>query len=350
MNKSGMKETEKRFGTVLADAVRHVLMHNMWMKVLAVLISIILWAGLISQDESLTRDKTFNNVNVSVSGTDTMHRNGYIVVSNMEEMLKNVSLTAAVPQKEYETVEASAYNLRVDLSRINGIGKQELKILSSNSSIYGRVLSTTPSSLQVEVEDYISRQRIPVSVSVGTVPDEWYLSTPSVDPTVITVAGPKSVVETISRARAYLDTSTIEWEEGPIYTSGGFELYNRAGEPVSNSLMQVTSDSVIIDSVLVDANILPTRTFTAADLIKTAGKVKSGYEIKEIRISPETVKIAAPQDVLEQMTEIALDSRTVNVKNLTETTTFRLKVQKPSEDAFLYNDTVTVTVEIGPKE
>ena len=56
--------------------------------------------------------------------------------------------------------------------------------------------------------------------------------------------------------------------------------------------------------------------------------------------------MAARAEVLAQLTELPME-RTVNVKNLNETTVFQLKVQKPSDDAVISNETVTVTVEIG---
>ena len=45
------------------------------------------------------------------------------------------------------------------------------------------------------------------------------------------------------------------------------------------------------------------------------------------------------------MNEIAFD-RIITLDELDETTVFQIKVQKPSEDAVLSNDTVTVTVEV----
>ena len=83
-------------------------------------------------------------------------------------------------------------------------------------------------------------------------------------------------------------------------------------------------------------------------MIQVTGKVAKGYEIKEVKVSPENISIAARQEVLDQLNELPLEQRTVNVKNLNETTAFQLKVQKPSEDAIISNDTVTVTVVIGP--
>ena len=90
--------------------------------------------------------------------------------------------------------------------------------------------------------------------------------------------------------------------------------------------------------------------FETGDLIQTTGAVAKGYTVKEIRVSPEVVSVAARQEVLDQLTDLSIDRNTVNISNLSETTVFQLKVQKPSDDAILSNDTITVTVEIGPEE
>ena len=342
-------DTKPSFPALLWQGVRHVLFHNCALKVLAILISVILWAGLISQDESLTRDKTFTDVNVNVVGSETMKRNGYIVVSDLEALLGDVSIVAAVPQMQYENAESSTYNVRVDLSRIASTGEQELKLTSTNSSTFGRVVSTNPSSILVNVEDYIVRQRIPGTVSVGEIPLSWYMSTPSVDPSLVTVAGPKSIVENISRARVNLDPETIEWVEGTLVSMVEIQLYNRAGEAVDRSLLEITSDSLNIDSALVEATLLPTKTFDVAEMIEATGVPAFGFIVKDIRVSPESITVAARADVLSQMDAVPME-RTISVQNLQETTVFQLKVQKPSEDAVLSNDTVTVTVEIGLPE
>ena len=350
MSAANQKKGKEGILSALTLALRHVFLHNGWLKLIAVIISVILWAGLISQDESITREKTFQNVNVSVTGSESMKNNGFIVVSDLDAILGDVSIVAAIPQKQFENAEPSAYNLRVDLSRISGTGEQELKILSSNSNTFGRVVSTSPSSLTVSVEDYIVRQRIPVSVSVnGDIPEGWYMSTPSVDPALIAVRGPRSLVETISRARVYINTDDLEWKEGTIFTSSEIQLFNRSGEEVHSKLINTTSSSMSIDNVLIEATILPTRTFAVKDQIQVSGTVARGYKLREIKISPETVTVACREEVLEQLTELPMD-QTVRINNLKETTVFQLKVQKPSEDAVLSNETVSVTVEIEPAE
>ena len=71
MSKASFAERANEIGKMIWKATRHVLFHNGWVKLIALLISLVLWAGLISQDESLTRDKTWQNVNVSVTGEES---------------------------------------------------------------------------------------------------------------------------------------------------------------------------------------------------------------------------------------------------------------------------------------
>lgn len=352
-----MSENKKRFDiqkylNMMRNGLRHLFLHNGWLKAIAVLISLILWAGLISQDESITRDKTFQNVSVSVTGAETLKSNSYIVVSNLDEILKDVTVTAAVPQRQYENADASAYNIRLDLSRIKGKGEQEVKIQSTNSSTYGKVTSITPSTVTVQVEDYVIRQRIPVSAPPveGEIPEGWNVTIRSVDPDLVAVSGPWSVVSTILRGKAILNAKDIEWKEGSIVTSAELRLYNRSGEEVDNSLLKATSSSLTIDNVLVELNILPYESFSTEGIIQLTGTVAEGYTVRDVRISPEVITVAARQEVLEQLTELPMEGTTVNVDGLTETKVIQLKVQKPSDDAIISNETVTVTVVIEAEE
>ena len=339
----------REFGKKALKAVRHLCLHNGWFKLLAILISLVLWAGLISQDESMTRDKTFSNVSVNITGADTMKRNGYIVVTDLSEAVSEVSAVAAVPQKQYEDAEASAYNIRLDLSRLNEPGEQEVKLLSSASATYGRVTSISPASIKVNVEEYIVRYRIPVSVTVtGETLPGWYMSQPTVDFPLVAVSGPRSLVNTISRARVFVNPEDIDWTEGTSVFTSRLALFNRSGEEVVSDLLEISYDGVRLDSLVLESTILPTRTFEIADVVQVENEVAPGYEIVDTHVSPETITVAARQEVLDQISELTLVDHFVDVKDLTETTTFQMKLVKPSEDAVLSNDTVTVTVEIAP--
>ena len=354
MSKTSFSARARSIGKQILTIMRHVLFHNGWVKLIAILISLVLWAGLISQDESLTREKTWQNVNVSVTGEDTLKRNGYIIVNDLEELLSNISVTAAVPQKQYDAADVSIYNVRLELSRLMGTGTQELKLQSTASSVYGRVINTIPSTVSVQIEEYSVRQRVPVSAKID-VPyqngwyKEWYMPNPAVDPTLITVSGPRDLAQSISIARVFIDPDKLEWAEGTLWTTGEIKLYNRAGEEIQSPLLDITTEGTTIDTVLIEGNVLPTKSFSVSNMIEMQGEVKEGFRLVSFKVSPETVTVAARNEVLEQMNELALD-RNISLEDLEETTVFQLKVQKPSEDAVLSNETVTVTAEIERKE
>ena len=84
----------------------------------------------------------------------------------------------------------------------------------------------------------------------------------------------------------------------------------------------------------------------AGILISTINQVKKGYEVKAIHISPESITVAARSEVLNQLTELSLSEHYVDLRNLSETTSYQIKVNKPSDDAVLNNDTISVTVEV----
>ena len=135
-----------------------------------------------------------------------------------------------------------------------------------------------------------------------------------------------------------------------MITTAKLNLYNRSGEEVDRSLLDVSYEGIVMDDVVLEANILPTKVFETTELIDTINKVAKGYEVKAVHISPESVTVAARGEVLSQMTELALSDHYVDLKGLTDTTSFQIKVSKPSDDAVLSNDTITVTVDVEPVE
>lgn len=111
--------------TMLLDGLKRIFIHNWPTKLLALLLAIILWGGLITQDPTLTREKHFSSVSVSVSGEESVKRNGFIVTSDLTSLLGDVSLTADVPQMQYANAKATNYNVRIDLSAFRRRGSRK---------------------------------------------------------------------------------------------------------------------------------------------------------------------------------------------------------------------------------
>lgn len=350
MNKRPTSEhsEQAREMQAMANSLLQLVMKNWGFKLVALVSAVILWAGLISQDPTLTREKVFSGVTISVTGQDTMKRNGYIVVSDLDEIRRDAYMRVEVPQMQYDNASASTYNPRVDLSRIKETGSITLRVTTTTSSTYGAVSEISPNTLEIEVEEYITRYRIPVLVyTTGEPPEGFYATTPSVDPPLVAISGPKSLVEKIVRAEATIDQTTLPAREGTVRTAIPFRLIDTQGKEVESKLIEVTSESVLLDTVIIEQNMYATKAIDLSQVGLITGTPAEGYEIKTVTITPSVITAAGRSTGLDALDTLYADSQ-VDVGEMTESFTQQLRVRKPSGLNYLSADTVTVAVEIGP--
>lgn len=334
----------KNIGKMLLD----LLLKNWPFKLLALVVSVVMWAGLITQDPTLTREKIFNDVKISVSGADAIKRNGMIVLTDLDETLESAQLHVEVPQMQYNNATANIFNVRIDLSRVTETGVQDIRVLTSNSSTYGEVSAVTPATVQIEVDEYITRYRIPVNVhTTGEAPEGYYAGTPQPDPPMVAVSGPKTLVDKIVQAEAILDLSHLPQREGTVRTATGLYLLDEEGNRVENDLLSVTSESVLLDSVVVEQTMYSTKSMALSDVGMVSGEPANGYEIKSITYTPSVVT-AAGRAINLELLDTLYASSTVDVTGKDASFQQQVRVRRPTELIYLSADTITVEVEIGP--
>ena len=333
--------------TVPLKVVKRVL-HNWPWKLLAGFLALCLWAGLITQDPSLTRERSFTDVPLSYTGMDTLRRNGLIVLSGIEDQDIHVRMRVEVPQREYSTVTYANYNPRVDLSRITQPGEQQVKITTTSTLSYGAVEEIYPSSVTVVVDEYVTNYRVPVSVSTsGAYPEGFYGTPFSLDPSVVAVSGPKSVVDRIARIYVDYDLDVLLPEAGTLIAALPMRFVDRHGNDIVSDLLEVTSSNVVLRSINVKQTLYPMRelSISQADLI--TGTPAKGYRVTGVTLSPETVRVAGTQEALDQM-EAMFTSNTVDVSGVVESFNAVLRLTKPSELEYLSTGTVNVSVTVEP--
>ena len=356
------KQKWKDILRLLKKGVRHLFLHNGWVKLLAVLISVALWAGLISQDPNVIRNKNFQNVYIEIEGQEDLKKKGRIVTTDLDELLGDVSMTVAVPQLQYEDASASAYELKIDLSGIQSVGEQEIRIQSKNDTVYGEVVNIIPSTINVMVEDYITYQKVPITIRTeGEAPEGWYITQLAVEPQTVSVSGPLSLVKELSRGIVTLDLTAQKWEEGTFRAIGEIKLLNLKGEEINNPLLTISSGGYDNDIVIIQAEMLPTREYNLREMIRLKGEPAEGYRITgEPEFSKETITVAAGENTLRELDELSplqlgnkiLESQELDVSGLTETKVFTLKTNTLDDVKFvqLSGGTVSVTVTIEGTE
>lgn len=322
--------------------------HNWPWKLLAVFLAICLWAGLIMQDPTLMRERYFYDVPVTVSGADSLRRNSMIVLSGLDEEALVTRLRVDVPQREYKSVTAANYNPRVDLSRITDVGEQTLRILTTSTTTYGTVESVSPESINVVVDEYVINYRVPVSINqIGDYPTGFYGSAPSLDPSVVAVGGPQSIVSQIARIYVDFDVSRLTAQAGLVRTALPMRFVDADGNAVESDLLEVTSNDVLLRTIIVEQQLYPTKTVSVASLATTEGEPADGYELKSVTASPSTLLAAGEQTKLAALDTIFVD-KPIDITDHDASFIVEVSLRKPSELVYLSADTVTLHLEIAP--
>lgn len=331
----------------LGRAFKAVINNWPW-KLLALFLAVCLWAGLITQDPTLTRERVFTDASVGITGADTLRRNGLIVVSGLEEDKLLARLRVDVPQREYNTVAATNYNPRVELSRITEAGEQDIKLYATSTTAYGSVQDISPATLKVVVDEYVTNYRIPVSVNViGEYPEGFYGGSFTRDPSLVALSGPRSLVDQVVRIYVDYDASKLKAEPGEVATALPMRFVDREGNEIVSDLLEATTSGVVLRSIIVEQDLYPIRMLPVSEMDLISGEPARGYRVTGVEISPTMLRAAGDETIISDIQSLFVEN-TVNLEGVTESFNTTLRVKKPSELAYLNSTTVNVAVTIEP--
>ena len=336
----------------LGQKLLFLLTHNWQWKLISLLIAVCLWSGLITQDGSLTREKIFSDVSLNVLNADTLRRNGYIIVSGLDN-LPSVRMRVDVPQRVYNSVTAANYNVRVDLSRIREAGEQKLNVIATSSTTYGTVTEISVATITVQVEKYVTINRIPVRLNVsGEAPEGFYASDARVDPSYVVISGPESLAGSVVRCVADYNMSILTPVSGTERTAVPFRLVDANGNEVDRSLIDVTSESVLLSSMVVEQTLYKAKTLVINTTDLTAGKPADGYVIKRITTEPSMLTVAGTDQFMSTLNELHLveyldADQFINVTGATDEIKRKIRLVKNDNIAYFSSDTILVVVEIA---
>jgi len=291
----------------LRGTLARLIASKRFLLLLSFVAAILTWSALVASDGTLTREKVFPYVAVGVTGESTLKSRGFIVMDDIRELVPGVRLSVEVAQQSYSRVSGTSYNPHFDLSKITDAGENTIPI-SFSSTLYGPVLSCEPDSVTVNVERYMTR-RIPVVLElVGFAPDDVYLDSHRIDPNMLSVSGPQSQVSKVARAVAKLDLSGLSADRANDRTALDIELQDSSGSVIVSDKLEITNQTVITDSVVVETDVVPA-VMVPMDLESmVTGKPASGYELVSVYAEQDMMRVAAKPEVLGSIEFLTTDN------------------------------------------
>ena len=224
----------------------------------------------------------------------------------------------------------------MDLSRL-GPGIQQVPIVPESSDPQVRVVEVIPSTASVRLEE-IQDRTVPVKVNLlGNVPFGYVYGTPVVQPEVVTVNGPASLVETVEMVTVDVRVEGITVDiDAPFHPTAvdatGTAVRNVRTDPQTVRVQIPVSQQVSYKQVGVRASI--------------SGEVAPGYWIQSVNTEPSSVTVVGDPKALGTIDY--LDTATLDVSNASSTITRDLRIITPDGASLIQQQTARVQVNISP--
>lgn len=318
-----------------AKRFRKALTHNFWLKLLSLILAILLWNYVVSNNKDITRSKTITGIEGLTSGQSSLAAYGLALPELPSESISDFTVRVEVAQSDYSRVKAENIKVMLDFSNVRAAGVQEIPFRATTA--FGRVTEIIPEGITVNVEPIDSRS-IPVSVRlVNEKGDKWY-SVARTNPASLTITGAASVVRRIAQARVESDVSEAT---SSYVRAESYELLDIEGNVVPQDMLTRSASSA---TVMTD--IYPKREINISKEIDSVvtGHLPKGYKISGITLQPEAVTVAAEEELLSSLTELYIEP--VSVEGHTQSFSARAKLSKLTGIKYFSAEEVYVTVTI----
>lgn len=330
----------------MKNNVLKALSKNLGFKILAVAFAFTLWLTVYNlEDPTKTKQLT---INVNIENKEAIDNMGkyYEVI----EGTNRVSFSVIAARSILDKLDESDFVAVADMDKLSvsedgtiGTAPIDIACIASNVNHNSLQLKSSSKELKVAMEDLMTKQFVVSPKSIGEVADGYALGGVSVTaPNVLTVAGPKSIVQEITSAVANVNVDGISdsWATFRVTPV----LYDEEGNEIDTTRLTLSNETVNVA-----AEILNVKAVSVA--ITPTGKPAKGYTLTSITTNPETVLLKGDRSLLNAINSIEIPGRLLSVKGAEEDVTVSIDVAEYIPDGVELvngeNSTVEITANIG---
>lgn len=255
--------------------------------ILSIVVAIFMWTYVTSSTNPST-NRSFRNIPIIIQNQDKLEDRGYTIVSKDDISVANVKLTGSrddILSLKPEDIQAS---INVSDAK-EGIKSVDVKV-DTPTGIY--VDSTDPAKVNLNIQRIIEKT-MPVNVVISDkLKDGRIVEVNEQEPKEIKIKGPESVINQVDRIEAHIDDP--EYLDGKIHNVNLMVL-DKEGKNV---------DGASLDFKDVNLSFLVYETKKVKVELKVRGEVAAGF-IETLRaVSPDTVIIKGPGQVIRDIESI----------------------------------------------
>lgn len=299
------------------------------LKILSVLVAIFVWAQ-VNGSVAQTVERRLGPVPLAWT---LPPGSGLTVLS-----LKPNNVTVEIQGPTSDTGgNASAYAW-VNLKKLTRPGKYSLPVLASVPT-GTKLVAVTPNHVLVTVDRLANRRMTAKLVQVGEPITGYAVTGFSVPNRTVTLAGPSDYLDQVTQVVGKVDVSGQK--------SGFAEQVllvpeNSRGQAIAtqaNNRIEVSPQVLTVQVGVSPVKSLPV-------VVNYSGQPASGYVIRSISVSPNTITVYGPEAALKALSNVT--TAPVSISGASQTISEAVKLALPSGVSVLGAGTVQVTIVIGP--
>lgn len=296
--------------------MKKTLTNNLGLKLLAFFTAVMLWIIVVNIDDPYAK-KTFTNIPVTVINTEVLaeEQQTFRIVDNTQ----TVSVVVDAKRSVLNKIKAEDIVAVADMKELTL--KTQIPIDVSIEKYSGKYESAvaTPRNLQVKLEEEEIKKFPIVPTTTGTVRDGYVLGEIKAVPEKVSIRGPKSVIEKISKVGTSVNISGLSKD---TILSSELVLYDEDGEIIDQTLL---TNNLGADGVGVKVSLLHTKE-VPIEFDTSEISAASGYEFTEITFEPQKVSVAGKEEDLEKITSINIPASALRMSELMKKTEKVVKI------------------------
>ena len=303
-----------------------------WRLLLALVLSVAIWAGLTLERNPQRQEEFPSELTVEITGLPA----NLIVLNEVVPIRVRVS----APVESYRRLQATSFDVSVDLRGADpGLHQFPVRVEVSVPQV--EIIEVRPSHVDVRLEELVMK-RLPVQMRIlNTPPFGYRYEDPILEPqdvreNGIAIRGPRSLVERVTEVLASVqlgpETTTIDRiirpePRGPSGVVGGVTL-----EP---------------ETVTIRVPVHQLSGFKTVPIVpQVGGQPAPGYILHGIELTPLAVEVVGDPDLLAGITVIPTTA--VDISGATEDVTVETVLSLPTGVSLSYEQRIVATVRIVP--
>lgn len=296
--------------------------------ILSIIVAIFMWTYVTTSTNPST-NRTFRNIPIIIQNQDKLEEKGYTIVSKDDISSVNVRLTGSrdnIVSLKPDDIQAS---INVMASR-PGITSVDVKV-DTPTGIYLDYVD--PAKINLNIQRIIEKT-LPVNIVIADkLKDGKIVEVNEQNPEQIKIKGPESLVNQVDRIEAHIDDA--EYLDGKIHNVA-VKALDKKGELV---------EGVDLDNKDVNLSFFVYETKKVKVRLSVRGSIANGYVETLRAVSPDTVVIKGPGQVIRDIDEVS--TRTLITGYIRSSKSGEVKLDLP-EGVEVYDgdDTVTYKIEI----